>query len=223
MRVGGNGAAQMLQHYRRELEGLYEESEIRRLFEICTEHYTGIKAQGLYSRPVRFNQSDLIRIYDACKALKSGAPVQYVTGEEWFYGLRFAVDPAVLIPRPETEELVDIILKENMHPRAALDIGTGSGCIAVTLKKKRRECSVTAVDVSRDALRVASSNALSNKADVTFLHLDVFDASFAGKAGTFDLVVSNPPYIADDPWSSTGGSSACAAICFQKAAGCISS
>lgn len=131
--------------------------------------------------------------------LLGGEPLQYVTGVAWFYKMRFAVDPSVLIPRPETEELVEWVLDEfDDERRSVLDIGTGSGCIAVALKRMRPDWRATAWDVSSDALATASLNATSNSTDVLFEQRDVAEeaARSDGNAEQFDVVVSNPPYIA---------------------------
>ena len=127
--------------------------------------------------------------------LVSGEPFQYVMGQTEFCGLPFKVTPAVLIPRPETEELVTSIIAENAGRTglSVLDIGTGSGAIAVTLAKKLPGAMVTALDVSDDALAVASENAEANNVSVSFLKFDILgDAALPGR---YDLIVSNPPYV----------------------------
>ncbi len=125
-----------------------------------------------------------------------GEPIAYIVGKREFFGLNFAVNEAVLIPRPDTELLVELAL-ERMAPRArVLDMGTGSGAIAVALAHTRSDAAVTALDVSADALAVARANAISNGAGVRFLQSDWF-AALQGER--FDVIVSNPPYIrADD-------------------------
>ena len=123
-------------------------------------------------------------------------PVQYILGYAEFYGLKFKVTPAVLIPRPETEELVELIGEEISDPKLSiLDIGTGSGCIPITLKKNIAQAEVTSVDISEDALKIARENAQSNGVEVTFIHMDILkDAPARG----YDVIVSNPPYIGFD-------------------------
>lgn len=125
--------------------------------------------------------------------LLQNRPVQYVLGEAPFYGREFVVDERVLIPRPETEELVDWILRDHDDVLDVLDIGTGSGAIALTLAAERPAWQVTASDISRDALRVAQTNSTRLQTPVTLVQSDVFDAV----TGQFDVIVSNPPYIAD--------------------------
>lgn len=125
--------------------------------------------------------------------LATGVPVQHIIGTEEFYGRTFQVNKDVLIPRPETEELVELLLtKMPQAPLSILDIGTGSGAIAISLKLERPDCEVTALDLSEDALCVAKQNAVNLGADVSFKQGDLF-APVSGEA--FDVIVSNPPYI----------------------------
>jgi len=137
---------------------------------------------------------------------RAGEPVAYLTGEREFYSLAFKVTPAVLIPRPETELLVEAALERvPAHvPFRVLDLATGSGCVAVAIAANRPRARVTATEVSRDALAVARDNAARHGAGVEFLESDWFDA-LAGRR--FDLIVSNPPYVAEgDPHLSQGDS-----------------
>ena len=121
-----------------------------------------------------------------------GEPVAYIVGAREFYGREFKVGPGALIPRPETEHLVEAALKRAAQDARVLDIGTGSGCIAITLKLVRPDLNVTAIDVSADALDIARANAEALNAQVEFIESDLFSA-LAGRQ--FDLIVSNPPYI----------------------------
>lgn len=134
----------------------------------------------------------------AKKELDAGLPVQYIVGNVNFYGYEFKVNENVLIPRFETEQLVENIIKYakkfNKKELNILDIGTGSGCIAITLKKELNNCCVTAVDISKEALAVANDNAVDLNADINFVSSDIFD----NVDGKFDIIVSNPPYISTD-------------------------
>ena len=121
--------------------------------------------------------------------IKKNIPIQYILGETYFYNLKFNVNPSTLIPRPETEELVRYILSHNFS--SVLDIGTGSGCIAISIAKNSN-ASIDAIDNSKDALVIAKSNAILNSVDVNFMFNDVFEFSVTKK---YDLIVSNPPYI----------------------------
>ena len=123
-------------------------------------------------------------------------PVQYILGYAEFYGLKFKVSPAVLIPRPETEELVELIVSEvQKEDVRILDIGTGSGCIPVSLKDELPDANVSAIDISSDALSIAKENAMANEVDVTFIEMDILREIPVGK---YDVIVSNPPYISHD-------------------------
>ena len=129
--------------------------------------------------------------------LLNGEPIQYITGFAWFYGLKFKVNSTVLIPRPETEELVEWVLqtvgkRKNVR---VLDIGTGSGCIPVTLKIKNPSLDVFAIDISEGALITASRNAFKHNADVEFKRLDILERGNWAELGQFDIIISNPPYI----------------------------
>lgn len=133
--------------------------------------------------------------------LSQHRPAQYIIGKADFHDLKFAVDERVLIPRPETEELVDLILQENSRAvLRILDIGTGSGAIAISLAKARPDWEVVAVDISEDALAVAQENARSNQVSVQFIQSDVLQAV----TGQFDIIVSNPPYISPDDKDEVG-------------------
>lgn len=121
-------------------------------------------------------------------------PIQYIFGHTLWRGLDLVVNKNVLIPRPETSDLVDIVLQENdNHSLRVLDIGTGSGCIAIALKQKRPTWDVTGIDVSKEALTVANQNALRNHTEVVFRPQDLFKDTI----GTYDIVVSNPPYVCE--------------------------
>ncbi|HFI0794945.1 TPA: peptide chain release factor N(5)-glutamine methyltransferase [Streptococcus suis] len=133
--------------------------------------------------------------------LSQHRPAQYIIGKADFHDLEFAVDERVLIPRPETEELVDLILQENSRAGLRiLDIGTGSGAIAISLAKARPNWEVVAVDISEDALAVAQENARSNQVSIQFIQSDVLQAV----TGQFDIIVSNPPYISPDDKDEVG-------------------
>lgn len=129
--------------------------------------------------------------------LLNGEPIQYITGFAWFYGIKFKVNPNVLIPRPETEELVEWVLQTIGQKKGVkvLDIGTGSGCIPVTLKLKNSSIEASAVDISEGALITASRNAYRNNVDINFKRLDILNALDWPQLVQFDVIVSNPPYI----------------------------
>ena len=133
------------------------------------------------------------RVSDVISRLHRHEPLQYIVGSARFHGHKFKVTPAVLIPRPETEQLVDLIVDENpASDLRVLDIGTGSGCIAISLARALKFAQIDALDVSRDALAVARDNAAALKAKVRFFESDIL---LPQPAATYDIIVSNPPYI----------------------------
>lgn len=138
---------------------------------------------------------------DIMSQLKEHRSPQYITGKAYFRDLELAVDERVLIPRPETEELVDLVLKENSKADLQiLDIGTGSGAIAISLKSARPDWHVTASDISSEALQLAKENSERNQASLDFIESDVFNQI----SGKFDVIISNPPYIAYDDEDEVG-------------------
>jgi release factor glutamine methyltransferase len=145
---------------------------------------------------IRVSESEILQWMRSVKRVGAGEPVQYVTGKALFYGLFFSVNPSVLIPRPETEELVEIILGD--HNNSALhvmDFCTGSGCIPIALKHHRPYWKVEAVDISKDALKTAQTNAEKLHAEVTFYEADVLSGEGVPE-GNWDVLISNPPYVA---------------------------
>ncbi|PAP77010.1 peptide chain release factor N(5)-glutamine methyltransferase [Rubrivirga marina] len=173
--------------------------DARRNAEWIVEEATGADRAALYARPdvvVEPVEVALVARYVARRA--SGEPVQYVLGHTDFYGLRVAVTPDVLIPRPETEEVVEEALRRIRDAEApwVLDVGTGSGAIALAVKHERPDAEVFAVDVSAGTLAVAASNADRLGLDVTFVESDALRPQFAADVPpTFDLIISNPPYV----------------------------
>jgi release factor glutamine methyltransferase len=139
-------------------------------------------------------QTDFLSIKER---LLNGEPIQYITGFAWFYGYKFKVNPNVLIPRPETEELVEWVLQTIGKQKGVkvLDIGTGSGCIPVTLKMKNPSIEMSAVDISEGALITASRNAYRNNVDVDVKRLDILEEKSWSDLGQFNIIISNPPYI----------------------------
>jgi release factor glutamine methyltransferase len=158
-------------------------------------HALGLTRVGLITQSDRaLTAEEALRFNDLVQRRLNGEPVAYIVGQREFYGLPFNVTPAVLIPRPDTELLVELAL-ERLPPRAAmLDMGTGSGAIAIAVAHSRPDAAVTALDVSPQALDVARGNAALNNTTVRFLHSDWYSAV---QGETFGLIVSNPPYIAD--------------------------
>lgn len=178
------------------LSTLYEPGEAHSVARIVFEDAFGIRN---LQRRDQLAPAQLAQLSRLQSRLLRQEPVQYVLGQTYFYGLKFNVDRRALIPRQETEELVAWILQtmeENgAESQRVLDIGTGSGCIAVTLKKKRPDIEVTAVDISADALSLARENAAYYSANIDFRELDILDRTNWSALPEFDIIVSNPPYI----------------------------
>lgn len=181
---------------RNQLNGSYSHDEIGALTRLILEKVTGRSFSDILAcKFTNLSDQTTRKIAEIIARLKNREPIQYIFGEADFWGLTFRVNRAVLIPRPETEELVQWIIEDcSDEPLKALDIGTGSGCIAVTLAKKMPSARIHAWDISEEALEVARENAARNNAAVIFSRKDVLNEQ--PQEETFDLIVSNPPYIA---------------------------
>jgi len=182
-----------------ELEGLYPETEIRSFSQLMIEKVTGFsRTEIIVNKNTLFSDKQYHEIESFIEKLKNFVPIQYILGETEFYGLSFNVNESVLIPRPETEELVDWIRTENDRSASLniLDIGTGSGCIAISLKHEFTNAVVDAFDISDEALITAQSNANRNQLKVNFSKVDILNApDFETK---WDIIVSNPPYVLEN-------------------------
>jgi release factor glutamine methyltransferase len=201
MRLPNNSLSALIAFYHSELNSNYEESEIDALVDLVLEHYLNYsKTDIIVKRNENINQSDLLKLYFCCKELKNNTPIQYVLKEAWFYNLKFYVNQHVLIPRPETEELVDVILKENKEALSFLDIGTGSGCIPIAIKNTNNKSNVYACDISADALLVAKKNSEINEILIHLIEVDILNNKAVEEKfeTTFDVIISNPPYIKFD-------------------------
>lgn len=197
MKIADNTLPALHRYMSEQLADLYPENELRSMLKLALDHYFNYNTKYLSLHPgVKFTESQLLDIILMVKELKTGKPIQYVLGETEFMGLKLKVNEHVLIPRPETEELCDWILKEipKLKSPNILDIGTGSGCIALAMKKSRQDAEVTAVDCSGEALEVARMNAKINQLKVNFIEMDILNA-VSEKFVTQDVMVSNPPYI----------------------------
>jgi len=176
---------------------IYADSEASSISNWVMEHYTGkSKMQRSLDKSAKLTDHIIATVAVAKDQLLQHRPVHYVLGESWFMGLRYYVDENVLVPRPETEELVAYAIPD--QPPAyisVLDIGTGSGCISIAIKKELPGADITAIDVSHGALQVAVKNAATHGADIHFVHLDFLDESKWDTLKLYDLIISNPPYI----------------------------
>ena len=184
---------------RRELaqrfEPVYGAAEARCMAQILVEDLLGLTPTEVALRLAdAVSASDCERLMQAGRRIAAGEPLQYVTGSVVFAGRRFAVSPSVLIPRPETQELVAWVAAEaGGRALSVLDVGTGSGCIAVSLKAERAQLRVSGCDVSADALAVARANADAHGLPVAWFEADILSGDVPG--APYDVVVSNPPYI----------------------------
>ena len=203
MRVATNSVNAVLEQYQRDLGHLYPATEVRAIAAAIFHHGLGWdRIRLLMEREASLSESELLRVYMPLKRLRTGEPLQYVIGETEFCGLVISVDSSVLIPRPETEELIDLIRRSGIRPSRILDIGTGSGCIALALKKFFPEAHVTGIDLSEQALLRAMDNGRRNGLEVTWLQGDVLKVDL--DLPTADLIVSNPPYVPRSEGSTLG-------------------
>lgn len=184
-------------HFKNELSQLYSESESAQLYSIFIEKIVGIN--GFHQR--RFMHQELLlddeeKLENAIIELKTGKPYQQILGETEFYGLTFFVDENVLVPRPETEELIEIAIQKirslGWKSPKILDVGTGSGVIPIVLKKYFPEAEISSIDYSENALKTAKKNADFHKVDVQFIHADYLNFKLKDD---YDIIISNPPYI----------------------------
>ncbi len=201
LKIASNKLSDLFLFYKNELSSIYDDGELMSIFEtVCEQILLFNKTEVKIHWNENVNQSDVLKIYDIGKQLTTKEPIQYILKQAFFYDAFFYVDSSVLIPRPETEELVDLIIKDTLtniisHP-TVLDIGTGSGCIPITLKKHIKNSTISAIDVSKEALSVANKNAKKLNYEVDFIELNILSplpSSFL--TNTFSIIVSNPPYV----------------------------
>ncbi len=193
----------ILKQYKKEfsdvLQSIFDEKEIESFFYIILEAFHDMKRVDLALNPnFELDVTQLLQWETVLAQLKEQKPIQYILGETEFYGLPFYVNENTLIPRPETEELVDWILSkkqisELLNPLKILDIGTGSGCIAISLAKNIPNAQVYAIDVSEKALDIAKKNAMRNNVEITFSLVNILEINQMEEK--FDIIVSNPPYV----------------------------
>ena len=187
-------------YFNNALLGYYPETEVNSFFYMLTESILEMRRIDVALKLEELIKGEVYNKFQiATERLQKYEPIQYIIGDTEFYGLNFKVDSSVLIPRPETEELVSWIINDikaqqtNKETLNILDIGTGSGCIAITLAKHLPNAKVFALDISKDALIVAKTNAALNEVDISFLEENVLD--WSSDELKFDIIVSNPPYV----------------------------
>lgn len=193
------------QHFITTLTALYPKEEVEAFFYRLTEHILHMKRiDVVLHNDTEVKPQDYNKFLEALKRLQNHEPIQYVIGVTEFFGLEFIVNESVLIPRPETEELVARIINDvekdysKSNPVRILDIGTGSGCIAISIASKLPNAIVYAVDVSNNSLNIALKNADKNNVKVEFIEANILDANSwtqVFKALNFNIIVSNPPYV----------------------------
>ena len=186
------------------LDGLYEDREAASIAAMVMEFVTGkSKMDRWFLKNDNLSDDYLEQLKAYTKQLLSGKPVQYVLGEAWFAGLCLTVNEHTLIPRPETEELVQLCVSwvaTNLNEKPGikiLEVGTGSGCISIALQQKMPAAIITAIDISTGAINVASSNAAKYNTSIQFKTLDFLDETRWPEMGSYDIIISNPPYIAE--------------------------
>lgn len=199
MKTHSSSIRELRRHYTDMLSEIYDPNESNTIVMMLIEHYFGFNRISLALNPdLCLNEDEFMKLDQAVSELMTNRPIQYVIGETEFCGMLFEVNENVLIPRPETEELVCMISSTVNGQRPTdsfniLDIGTGSGCIAISLAKLLKNSEVTAIDISAKALEVARRNTVSNDVSVNFICADILSNPHLTKK--FDIIVSNPPYV----------------------------
>jgi len=172
---------------------LYNKDEASSLYYMLCEEVLSIpKSKLIIAEDMDLTIEKTNQLYNCLERLKKHEPIQYVLGKTKFCNLNFSVNESVLIPRPETEELVNIILKNELGNKTVLDIGSGSGCIAVSLAKHSPKAKVTALDICKDAIELSQRNAKENDVNLEFINADILNYKSDKK---YDSIVSNPPYV----------------------------
>lgn len=196
MKISSNELGSVVAYFKNELASFYDISELESILYILFQYYFGVsKTDIVINKDRKLSESDLLLVIYAVKELKKYKPLAYIIGEWEFFGLSFFVNEHVLIPRPETEELVQLIINDydNHPPNNILDIGSGSGCIALSLKHHFKNSNVTAWDISDEALKVIDKNAKRLHLEIEINKVDVLSNPEVNVK--YDVIVSNPPYI----------------------------
>ena len=189
-----------------EITSVYEENEAKSIIYLLLEHYLNLSKTDIF---LDRNTPQSIDFQDIIKRIKSQEPIQYIIGETEFYGRKFKITPDTLIPRPETEELVQLVISKQLSVNSKrtadkkidysyklkiLDIGTGSGCIAISLACELPDAQVFAYDISEEALKIAKENAVKNNANIIFEKVNILEP-FTVHHSPFTVIISNPPYV----------------------------
>ena len=195
MFVTTNNLVDLLPYYKSKLEGIYDSNEIENIFYLVCDYKHDLSRIDVKISNKKLSESELLMHRDFVKRLETNEPIQHIIGETEFFGLPFIVNQDVLIPRPETEELIELILSKTKDSELTiLDIGTGTGCIPITIKSNLPLTQVSAIDISEKALEVATNNASLNNVDINFSHKNILTEDL-NDLPLFDIIISNPPYV----------------------------
>lgn len=200
MKFKSNDIACIIDVCKEELSGIYTLQEINIISFRLLNFYASVSKIDFHTnRNIRISESVILKINNAIKRLKKHEPLEYILGETEFYGHKFIVNKAVLIPRPETEELIHWIEQNHkvQEIHSILDIATGSGCIAISLKKIYNNSKVDGIDISEEALNIAKKNALLNNTEVNFKIQDILLSININSKEKYSIIISNPPYICE--------------------------
>lgn len=192
-----NKILDVFNHYQNKLQAIYSEEEAKSIIYLLFNHLFGINRLDIFlNSSQKLSESEIVTVHDVTDELLQHIPIQYITGVSIFCGLQLEVNPATLIPRPETEELVNFV-SQNIKNNSlkVLDIGTGSGAIAIALKNINPHIEIFACDISKEALQTAQENAKRLVLDVHFFEMDILNYQNFEVSQQFDIIVSNPPYI----------------------------
>ncbi|WP_336836069.1 peptide chain release factor N(5)-glutamine methyltransferase [Sphingobacterium siyangense] len=184
--------------FQHELQELYDEDEIKAIFLVVVAEKFKLNRTNYQLRKTAIvNEADKAEVLSILQDLKKHRPIQYILNKADFYGEVFQVNESVLIPRQETEELVDLIIKNHKSSQSLkiIDIGTGSGCIPIILSKHLINSQVTTMDISKEAIKTAQENARNLKTQVQFINADIFEWEYIFSDQQYNIIVSNPPYI----------------------------
>lgn len=187
-------------HIIHSIQSLYDEREAGNIAVLLIEHFTGLSRMNQFLEKDRAWPENMAESLDAAvHRLQKGEPIQYIMGKTWFYGLELKVNQHCLIPRPETEDLVELVIQylstlSKAQPRI-LEVGTGSGCISLAIASRSPQATITAIDISKEALFVAEENAKQLGLNINFQQVDFLNKRIWASLGQFDIIISNPPYI----------------------------
>ncbi len=200
MQWKSNKLTDLREQYAEELYRFYEKHEADTMLMLLIRSFFGLSRSDLALNPgYRLSESEMLKLHFAVKELKTFKPIQYIIKETDFMNVRLKVNESVLIPRPETEEMITMIVsREKKKNLKILDIGTGSGCIAIALAKNLESPEVWGIDISEKALETAAENAALNQANIHLQLLNILDPPGNYFTGKFDVIVSNPPYVTEE-------------------------